>query len=379
MNLLLQGQHLGLPSDYATAGASRALSAAATWQAYSFIARGAIPDTITLWQTTKTGSPAASDIQLCLCADNGSGIPNHGTIIESRTATSIPATSGRLAFSGWTTTLTEGAQYWVFVRNNNATPASNNVTVAYGAAGLLAAGRYAANAVHGWGCVATLNSGTAWATNATTRASAMMITYPSSVIEGIPQRGFLRGDQTATTNRIYGTREGGFEFGGLTSGITYNVRAAYFIIQRVGTITSVRAKLYNAAGTLLATSRAVVNAQLSSASTGAGVLFEFTSTVGLTSAAGPYRCVLETVGGDASNYVQFGWLQVFDTSSDVLGLAPMGGTWCRTLTSDNTAGPIVWTDTTDEWPVGSIVLDPTTPYTVASGFAFPLNGVRSAL
>jgi hypothetical protein len=353
---------IGYPNETSANSSSRALNAAATWQAFSFIAQGKTLSQVRLYQSSRTGLPNAADITLSLCANTTAGIPD-ATAIETRAATSIPATAGALNFTGFTTALTDGTQYWIVVKNLNATPATNFVTLQFSATQALQTGRYSSIfTARGWHAVATLNSGVAWATSGSARVGGPLIRYSDGTNDGAP----MSASSAATSGTpIYGTRAVGCKFSGLISGITYNIKTVTFVVGKTGSPTSpLRCMIYDSSGSLIGTSASISASQIATNST---TMFEFETAIACPASNAPYRVVLDQTGGDVSNHYRFANHFSLDTSAEVLELGPMNGTWCHTSTLDDTAGTISWTDAINTWPPCTIALDSENPFTVSGG------------
>jgi hypothetical protein len=108
-------------------------NAAANRLAMRFVARhsGALSG-IALRLGTVTGSPQQQDVKIALYSVGTDGLP--GTQLEERDngSSSALASNSRLVVGGWTTSLTAGQDYFIVVRNGNASPTTNYFQVAYG-------------------------------------------------------------------------------------------------------------------------------------------------------------------------------------------------------------------------------------------------------
>ena len=109
-------------------------NAAANRLAMRFVARhSGAPAGIALRIGTVTGSPAQRDVKVALFSvDAATGLP--GTQLEERDngSSSALSSNSRLVVGGWTTDLSAGQEYFIVVRNGNASPTTNYFVVAYG-------------------------------------------------------------------------------------------------------------------------------------------------------------------------------------------------------------------------------------------------------
>jgi hypothetical protein len=113
--------------------ASWTANAAANRLAMRFVARhSGAPAGIALRIGTVTGSPQQQDVKVSLWSVGANGLP--GTQLEERDNGSSSALSSgsRLVVGGWTTDLSAGQEYFIVVRNGNASPTTNHFSVAYG-------------------------------------------------------------------------------------------------------------------------------------------------------------------------------------------------------------------------------------------------------
>ena len=109
-------------------------NAAANRLAMRFVARhSGAPAGIALQIGSVTGSPARRDVKVALFSvDPSTGLP--GTQLEERDdgSSSALSSNSRLVVGGWTTDLSAGQEYFIVVRNGNASPTTNYFVVAYG-------------------------------------------------------------------------------------------------------------------------------------------------------------------------------------------------------------------------------------------------------
>lgn len=206
------GIQLGIPAAVGYSG-TVALSAAATYAAYSFVSEGT--DTLDgLWILTnaRTGTDANISIAFDLRADNN-GLPAT-TSLETHTKTGgWPTTNNTQTFVdvAWATTLTKGQRYWIVVRNVSSAPATDYLTIFHIQMTL--------TAVNGsplqpwWTKYQSSDSGATWAT-ATSNSTALALKYSSGLCIGTP---FTQSSFSYTSLLAYGTTSVGVEFKSFTN------------------------------------------------------------------------------------------------------------------------------------------------------------------
>lgn len=148
-------------------------NAAANRLAMRFVARhsGALSG-IALRIGTVTGSPQQRDVKVALYSVGSNGLP--GTQLEERDNGSSGALSSnsRLVVGGWTTDLTAGQEYFIVVRNGNASPTTDYFTVAYGVEKTTLANNVVSPPV---GSYTSTDSGSTWTTQGTQRSNYQII------------------------------------------------------------------------------------------------------------------------------------------------------------------------------------------------------------
>ena len=149
-------------------------NAAANRLAMRFVARhsGALAGTA-LRIGTVTGSPAQRDVKVALFSvDAATGLP--GTQLEERDngSSSALSSNSRLVVGGWTTTLTALQEYFIVVRNGNASPTTNHFAVAYGVDRATLAGGSASPPA---GSYTSTDSGSTWSAQNTQRGNFQII------------------------------------------------------------------------------------------------------------------------------------------------------------------------------------------------------------
>jgi hypothetical protein len=149
-------------------------NAAANRLAMRFVAlHSGTPTGIALRIGTVTGSPAQQDVKVALFSvDAATGLP--GTLLEERDNGSSSALSSgsRLVVGGWTTTLTALEEYFIVVRNGNASPTTNYFVVSYGVERATLAGGSASPPA---GSYISTDSGSTWSAQHTQRGNYQII------------------------------------------------------------------------------------------------------------------------------------------------------------------------------------------------------------
>lgn len=158
-------------------------------------------DNLRIYISAVTGSPATTEIKCSLFAANSAGDGwTAGTEIETKDIDSIA--TGWRTFSGFSTSLTAGTKYYLAIRNANATPASNSVTIQYSNFNTLA---LASGHAHVGAQIHISTSG-AGSLIMTTSMGGYRIGWSDSSFVGIPA---ATSTATSSSYRIYGTRECG--------------------------------------------------------------------------------------------------------------------------------------------------------------------------
>jgi len=148
-------------------------NAAANRLAMRFVARhSGAPAGIALRIGTVTGSPAQRDVKVTLFSVAAGGSP--GTLLEERDNGSSSALSSgsRLVVGGWTTSLSAGQEYFIVVRNGNASPTTNYFAVAYGVEKATLAGNAVSPPA---GSYTSTDSGSTWSAQGTQRSNYQII------------------------------------------------------------------------------------------------------------------------------------------------------------------------------------------------------------
>lgn len=342
---------LGFWANPSTGQTTLGLNAAATWLAMSFVVDQAKTlNTVRLYLNTLTGSPATSECTCDLYSDNG-GVPN--VSIDGPKSAGALTAGAWTTWSGFTTALTAGTQYWLVFKNTNATPASNFPTWRFitgtGSGRLampLGAGStyQSAAPLYGWCKVHTTNSGTAWATGAASGVGGMRLGFSDSTYDGLPIESLTAPNGGAAGDRATGKQEAGVVFN-VPANMIFNCRGAWMIARQVATPGNLVFKLYQGT-TLLASAYAIPVANVTTANSGDGYTAFFSSAQRLSSANNPYRLTMsDSNTADASTVGYNSNLYTWDSDANSLALKPMDGSLQETVTLDGTLSPPTFTDT----------------------------------
>jgi hypothetical protein len=149
-------------------------NAAANRLAMRFVARhsGAL-SSIAVRIGAVNGSPQQRDVKVSIWSvDATTGLP--GTQLEERDNGSSGALTvgSRLVVGGWTTDLSAGQDYFIGVRNGNASPTTNHFAIAYGLERTYVAGTVTSPPM---GSYTSTDSGSTWAGQGTQRGNYQVI------------------------------------------------------------------------------------------------------------------------------------------------------------------------------------------------------------
>lgn len=341
------------------ASATLALSAAATYYGAAIIPlNGGTLSKVRAYVSSVTGSPIAADAVCELRADNN-GVPS-GSVTESKTASSAPAASTVLEFTGFTTVLSANTLYWLVIRNANGTPASNNFTLRRWADPINVNWAIASPGYGAYFDASSTDSGTNW--TLANNTPAVVIEYSGGAREGFLITGF------ASAAQIYTNREAGSVFT-TPSNITLNVAGVLMIASKSGTPTgNLRYRIYSgtaASPTLVATTQTVTPAQVNTTSTDAYRPLYFSSIQSIAGGTQLRVVASETTNSDASSN-RYNVQNGVTLNSGDANIIPFLGTPASTLSTD---GGATFTDTTNTYTPVYLILDNENPYTAATGGA----------
>lgn len=337
--------------------ATQTVNAAGTWAACSFVLDAAKTlNAAKLYFSAVGGTVQAANITLSLCADN-SGVPNHGSIIEAR-GCDANAAVGWNRWSGFTTALSARTLYWLIVKNLQGTPGTNFPTLRrFGTSGSGGIGHLTqavpGNANWGWSHKATLNSGTAWATNAVGGTAMLMLEFSDGSYAGIP----VHNVALDGTNTAYSTRESGVVVPVPTNQPPMNVIGVTMPLSVSGTPGNLRYRLYRGSTpTLIGTTDALANANHTN-EIWHPLLFSATQKV---YPGDILRVVAGVVsGGDSSNFWRL-YKYDIENSAMAKALTPFGN--CKQTYYNGTS----WTDTDTSFFAFALLLDPQNPFDIAA-------------
>ena len=245
-----------LASEAMSSGATTlALSAANTWLAYSYVSPIAQTlNNVRAYISAIAAAPLAADADCELWSSTAAGIPN--AVIETVTASDANPAVGWIQYSGFTTALSAGTQYWLIFKNLNALPATNNWTYRFSSAAGLPRGLFGhlstTLAAATGAKIHTTDAGATWA-SVIAGGAVMRLGFSGGGFDGTPFENLSQ--TTAVGQGIYSTRECGTYFT-LPTNAKLNVRGAGIIAAaESGTPTgNFRIRLYRDT-TLLATSQ----------------------------------------------------------------------------------------------------------------------------
>jgi hypothetical protein len=224
-----------------------ALNAAATWLSQAFM----IPATKTLskvsiYCTAVTGT--LTQLECAVHSDTTSGtkgIPNT-QLSNTTTVTTLPTGAAWVEFTGLSQSITGGVRHWLVFKNNTATPASNNLTLACGNASDNMGPPFSVNfATSGNGGMqqrgSTTNSGSTWTMEVGGWAH-LWLEFNDGTYCGWPIQSFAWG---GTGSAVYSSREVGVVYTTPNNNVTTNIIGCVIPCARTGTPTgALRARLY---------------------------------------------------------------------------------------------------------------------------------------
>ncbi len=326
---------------------------------------------VKLFLDTKNGTPTTAGCTCDLFSD-ASGIPNASTE-GPISADSIPASGNWMqwTFAG-TSSLVAGTPYWFAFKNGTGTPGTNFPTYRFhgnsGSAILVPAqqqGIGGANIFYGWNKVHTVNSGTAWASSPAYAVAGLRLQYSDGTYEGSPIQNSVRPASGSTADRAFGTQEVGVRFS-VPAGVTFNTITIGFPLIKTSTPGGLFFKLYQGA-TLLGTTWTIPAANVT-ATVGDWYYASFSSAQPIVSTNQPFRVTFgDATGADTNTKGYNSEVVTWENDANSLALKPMNGTLQKTITADNTANPVVFTDTSTDVLPFAMLLDTGGELTSAGG------------
>jgi hypothetical protein len=273
---------------------NNSLNAAANWVAVGYLATEAKTLSKVRVFLNKSGTLAAADYRLEVYSDN-SGSP--GTSLATATApASNPAGGTFVEWTGLSLSLTPNNQYWLVMKNLNATPASNFFTVRY--LNGCVPEQFGNQPFQSWGAInkSSSNSGSSWSFNARD-VGGYRLEFADGTFAGLPVT------ETFTTPQVYGTREWGAYFTSPAADLV--VAGVSMMIRKVGTPTGIpQYRIYQdvnaSTRVLLGTTSTAQNGPWDTSSPGPWQPLYFSTPIRVTANL-PTRVVLsETTQSDAS-------------------------------------------------------------------------------
>lgn len=318
------------PSGTSTA----AVNAAATWFALSFVPdSGRTLSAIRAFVSSVAGALAATDITCDLYDSTGaSGAP--GASIEAGKLPSATINgAGWYNFTGFTTALTAGQEYWLVFKNVNAVPATNNCNFrnVTGCQDNAVFGNVLAR--FAWGNATTANSGVTWATNAT--RSGLRVSYADGSYDGLP---VSNAAVAAIGDGVFATSESGLKFTSPPNGVLKVAGIAMYLGTQTGTPTNgLRFGLWTGSSPVNQGYTTVVPQTSNTSQQWVYAYFSSDITIQPNTIA---RVTLATSGAD-TNAKRYALEEVtWDTDSNSVILLPWEGTAQKTYYNGST-----WNDT----------------------------------
>lgn len=231
------------------------IDAASDWLAFSYTP----PENKTLakvqaYCSAITGSPIAADAD---CELYSSSAQAPASSIEAVSAADANPAVDFMQWSGFTSALTAGTQYWFVFKNANATPGSNFYTLRFGGGGTFPQGVLLglATTQSSFAKRQTTDSGVSWAGSPVSAVAFLRLEFSDGTFDGFP---FSNLAGLATLDRVFSDDELGVQFTTPSNGVL-NVRGLLFYPHKVGTPTgNLRYRLYSGATpSLLATTAGV--------------------------------------------------------------------------------------------------------------------------
>jgi hypothetical protein len=148
-------------------------NAAGNRLAMRFVARhSGAPAGIALRISWLAGSLQQRDVKVSLWSAGANGLPNTQLEELDNGSSSALSSYSRLVVGGWTTDLSAGQEYFIVVRNGNASPTTNYFAVAYGVEKATLAGGAASPPA---GSYTSTDSGSTWTAQGTQRGNYQII------------------------------------------------------------------------------------------------------------------------------------------------------------------------------------------------------------
>ena len=180
------------------------VNAANSWHAWGITGRGVALNKVMTYSSVVTGTLLASEITMELYSANTSDGKPNASIEGPISCDTAPSGAGWHQWSGFTTTLTSGLQYYLVIKNVNATPASNYVTIRIAREYIYPIYQAGANN-DGMNRYTSSDGGSSWS-NAYTGIAGMRFEFAGPTYRGIPVWSL---DNLGVSYGVYSTRESG--------------------------------------------------------------------------------------------------------------------------------------------------------------------------
>lgn len=339
------GQALGLFSANAnpSSAGSFSLSAAANWAAYAFVPDEARTlSAVRVFASSVTGTLGASDVTCDLYDSTGASGNPGGTLETGKLPSATLTASGWYDFTGFTTAVSAGQQYWAVFKNANATPASNFPAL-QGVNSFLPAWLAGSSFNReSWGRATSTNSGTSW--SQVTEFAGHRIAYADGSYDGAPVSA-----TASSADLVYSARESGVKFTTPANGALKVSGLAVAIAIKTGTPTgSPRLGLWTGS----TPSNLAYTASLNAPSNTQWIYGHFASTQTVQPGTVCRVTLGETAQSDTSSNAYKLQEVTWDTDANSLALTPFGGTLVKTYFDGTT-----WTDTAGKVFYFALLLD----------------------
>ncbi len=325
----------------------------AAWLAYTWNpSESKTLNAVKVFCSAVAGTLAGTDLVCDIYSDTAGTGPN-ATLASSSTVTATPTGAAWVEFTGFSLALTAGTQYWIVLRNANATPTVNFPTYRYGQGNTwIGGGTFESGAIWGSGSIRTsVNSGGAWSASSNGWAFGWRVQYSDGTYDGVPVSAVAT---IAAASGTTGTRAVGVQFVTPPNAVL-NVRGALMMFAKTSTPGNAVLKLYN--GTTLLGTTLTIPAGNISGNRMYGSFFSSAIVVQPGTTLNLVLCDLTTGDANTKAYVQN--IYTVDNDANSFALMPFEGTLRLTTTTDYTAAPPSFsTDQTQVVPF-ALILDST--------------------
>lgn len=308
-----------------------------------------------LYISTINGTSGNISMSVEVQGDNA-GNPNGSAITGGTVSIAAGGITGTgwLNVTGFTCSMNAGSRYHIVVKNTASVPATDYPTVRYGASGSWS---YPVNGPAAWGSMVKRHStdnGANWG-SIFPNSFGLRLDYSGGVYAGVPLSNVAT---LAAGSRIYSNRETGLRF--IVPDKISVIGLCFYAVATGSPTGNLRFRLYR--GNDVYTTYTSPAANL-----GANHVLYFSSAITLNR-GDVVRCVMSQTAADSAANAYNSYTYTVHDNSDSRALLPFDGTAQRTETADSTASPVVWTDTNTEFVQALLVLAPSSPFVVPSGY-----------